>query len=67
MSICGNCRYPYEAMLEDPELTKDDVCGWGCSHEDAAYRAQWAYDQLYERYKKLEVLVAGEWTDEDWK
>ena len=67
MSVCGNCRYPYEAMLEDPEVTKDDVCCGGCSHEDAAYRAQWAYDQLYERYEKLKSLVESDWTDEDWK
>ena len=54
MSVCGNCPYPYEAMLEDPELTEEDACGMGCSHEDAAARAQWAYNQLHARYEELE-------------
>ena len=54
MSVCGNCPYPYEAMLEDPELTEEEACGMGCSHEDAADRAQWAYYQLYARYEELE-------------
>ena len=54
MSVCGNCPYPYEAMLEDPELTEEDACGTWCSHQDAAARAQWAYNQLYARYEELE-------------
>lgn len=55
MSVCGNCPYPYEAMLENPELTtEEEACGMGCSHEDAAERAQWAYNQLQARYKELE-------------
>lgn len=54
MSICGNCPYPYEAMLENPELTEEEACGMGCSYEDAADRAQWAYYQLHMRYKELE-------------
>ena len=72
MSVCGNCSYVYEKMLEEPELTEDDICRWGCSHEDAAYRAQWAYDQLYSRYQELEqkynkLVSQSEWTEEDWK
>lgn len=54
MSVCGSCPYPYEAILENPELTEEEVCGVWCSYEDAADRAQWAYDQLYARYKELE-------------
>lgn len=54
MSVCGNCSYPYEAMLADPSLTEEDACGTWCSHEDAAHRMQWAYNQLYERYEELE-------------
>ena len=46
MSICGNCPYPREMEEED--------CGWSCSHEEAAYRAQWSYDRLEERYIDLE-------------
>ena len=54
MSVCGNCPYPYEAMLENPELTEEEACGMGCFHEDAAERAQWAYNQLQARYEELE-------------
>lgn len=56
MSICGSCPYPYEADVAGEERSKntDDYCGYGCSFEDAAYRAQWAYDRLMERYEELE-------------
>ena len=54
MSVCGNCPYPREAILENPELTEEEACGMGCSHEDAAERAQWAYNQLRVRYEELE-------------
>ena len=54
MSVCGNCPYPREAILENPELTEEEACGMGCSHEDAAERAQWAYSQLQTRYEELE-------------
>lgn len=56
MSVCGDCPYPYEADIAGEERSKntDDYCGYGCSFEDAAYRAQWAYDRLMERYEELE-------------
>ena len=57
MSVCGNCPYPYEYILENPGVTEEEVCGMGCSHEDAADRAQWAYWSLYERYTKLERMI----------
>lgn len=53
MSVCGNCPYPYERSMAGIDGPEDGVCGYGCSFEDAAYRAQWAYDQLYERYEAL--------------
>lgn len=53
MSICGNCPYPYERSMAGFNEPDDEACGGGCTFEDAVYRAQWAYDQLYERYKKL--------------
>ncbi len=71
MSVCGDCPYPYEAKLEDPELTQEEICSLGCFHEDAAYRAQWSYDRLMERYKELEKkyedLLKKEWSEEEWK
>lgn len=56
MSVCGSCPYPYEAGIAGEERSKntDDYCGYGCSFEDAAYRAQWAYDRLMMRYEELE-------------
>ena len=53
MSVCGNCPYPYEKGVSEELEEDENPCGWGCSHEDAAYRAQWAYDQLNERYENL--------------
>ena len=51
MSVCGGCPYPYEAAIAGEERSSltDDYCGMGCSFEDAADRAQWAYDRLTER------------------
>lgn len=55
MSVCGGCPYPFEQAMAGEVDGDDEPCGfWGCSHEDAAYRAQWAYDQLMNRYKELE-------------
>lgn len=56
MSICGGCPYPYEAAVAGEETSSltGDYCGMGCSFEDAADRAQWAYDRLTERYETLE-------------
>lgn len=56
MSICGGCPYPYEAEIAGEECSKNtgDYCGYGCDFEDAAYRAQWAYDRLMSRYEELE-------------
>lgn len=73
MSICGGCPYPFEQAIAGEVNDDDEACGfWGCSHEDAAYRAQWAYDQLMNRYKELEqkyneLVNQPEWTEEDWK
>lgn len=52
MSVCGNCPFPTEAEL----YTEEDcgVCSFDCTFEDAAYRAQWAYDQLFSRFIDLE-------------
>ena len=42
-------------MRQNPELTtEEEACGMGCSHEDAADRVQWAYNQLRVRYEELE-------------
>lgn len=55
MSVCGGCPYPYEAELSGEACdSTGDYCGYGCSYEDAASRAQWAYDRLNERYEELE-------------
>lgn len=54
MGVCGNCSYPYEKMLINPSLTMEEVCGdWGCTHEEAVYKAQYAYDRLNDRYVAL--------------
>lgn len=53
MSVCGGCSYPYEKTISGELEENEDPCGFGCSFEDAAYRSQWAYDQLYERYNNL--------------
>jgi hypothetical protein len=45
MSVCGNCPWPAEEGIDD--------CDGGCTFEDAAYRAQDAYDALYNRFVKL--------------
>jgi hypothetical protein len=54
MSVCGGCPYPFESVLAGDCDTQEEACDGGCCFEDAAYRKQWAYDQLYERYKALE-------------
>ena len=54
MSVCGGCPYPYEAVLQGEYETEKDACSGGCSFEDAAYRIQWAYDQLSDRYNIIE-------------
>ena len=54
MSDCGGGPYPYEAILAGEHQTHEEACGGGCMFEDAAYRAQWAYDKLQERYEALE-------------
>lgn len=54
MSVCGGCPYPYEAVLEGKYETEEEACSGGCSFEDVAYRVQWAYDQLSDRYSALE-------------
>lgn len=53
MSICGGCSYPFEAIQAGEYENEEDCCRGGCDFEDAAYRMQWAYDQLYDRYKAL--------------
>lgn len=53
MSVCGGCPYPYEMVLSGEADSVADVCDYGCTHEDAAYRISWAYDQLRERYEEL--------------
>lgn len=55
MSVCGGCPYPCEKIIAGEAKTREDACGdWGCTFEDAAYRAQEAYDMLMERYEALE-------------
>lgn len=53
MSICADCPYPYERMLEDNLDAEDEYICDGCSFEDAVYCAQWAYRQLSKRYETL--------------
>lgn len=55
MSVCGGCPYPQEKVIAGEAKTREEACGnWGCTFEDAAYRAQEAYDMLMERYEALE-------------
>lgn len=55
MSVCGGCPYPDEKIIAGEAKTREEACGnWGCTFEDAAYRAQEAYDMLMERYEALE-------------
>ena len=55
MSLCGGCPYPQEKVIAGEAKTREEACGnWGCTFEDAAYRAQEAYDMLMERYEALE-------------
>ena len=55
MSVCGGCPYPQEKVIAGEAKTREEACGnWGYTFEDAAYRAQEAYDMLMERYEALE-------------
>jgi hypothetical protein len=54
MSICGGCPYPEEAMEEGWEEDPYACQERGCTFEDAAYQAQFAYARLLQRYKELE-------------
>jgi len=55
MSVCGGCPYPEEKIIAGEAKSREEACGnWGCTFEDAAYRAQEAYDMLMERYEELE-------------
>ena len=55
MSVCGGCPYPDEKIIAGEANSREEACGnWGCTFEDAAYRAQEAYDLLMERYEELE-------------
>lgn len=55
MSVCGGCPYPDEKIIAGEAKNREEACGnWGCTFEDAAYRAQEAYDMLMERYEALE-------------
>lgn len=55
MSVCGGCPYPHEKIVAGEAKTREEACGdWGCTFEDAVYRAQEAYDMLMERYEALE-------------
>lgn len=55
MSVCGGCPYPNEKVIAGEAKNREEACGnWGCTFEDAAYRAQEAYDMLLERYEALE-------------
>lgn len=50
-SYCECCPYPFEAQLQniiDP-YSGDTCPEFGCSPEDAIYKAQWAYRQLLKR------------------
>ena len=53
MSVCGGCPYPYEMVKSGEADNMEEACGGDCTHEDAAYRISWAYDQLKDRYDEL--------------
>ena len=53
MSVCGGCPYPYEMVKSGEADSIEKACNYDCTHEDAAYRISWAYDQLSDRYDEL--------------
>jgi hypothetical protein len=53
MSVCGGCPYPYEMVKSGEADNIEEACNGDCTHEDAAYRISWAYDQLSDRYDEL--------------
>ncbi len=53
MSVCGGCPYPYEMVKSGEAENEEQACGGDCTHEDAAYRISWAYEQLSDRYDSL--------------
>lgn len=59
MSVCGGCPYPKEMVLEGECETAAEACQGDCTFEDAAYRIQWAYEQLNARYQ-VEVQAHNE-------
>lgn len=54
MSVCGGCSYPFEKVMAGESENILDACECDCTFEMAVYKMQWAYDQLYERYKELQ-------------
>ena len=57
MSLCENCPWEQEMTQDeknDAIKQSGDTCPeFGCTHEDAAYRAQKAYWRLRRRYEDL--------------
>ena len=44
MSLCGNCPIPFHEGM-------DSKCPYYCSYQDAVYKTQIAYQELYEKLK----------------
>ena len=48
MSLCGNCPIPFHE-----DLPFDEDCPYECSYQDAIYKTQKAFWDLYNEYEKL--------------
>lgn len=54
MGVCGGCSYPFEKVMAGEAENVLDACECDCTFEMAVYKMQWAYDQLYERFKNVQ-------------
>ena len=55
MSLCGNCPIPFHE-----DLPIDEDCPYQCSYQDAVYKTQQAFWDLYNEYERLRDKM--DWT-----